>query len=68
MATNDKTPSQKVEDKPVVDLPAAIVDLLNEYHLTSKNLQPKKTTLRQIKRSIATIKDIISDLEVELTK
>jgi hypothetical protein len=46
----------------------AVVELLNEFAITSRNLNAKKATVRVIKRSLATLKDIIADLETEISK
>lgn len=47
-------------------LKTSVVDLLNEFRVFSRSLNPKNTSVRQIKRSLATIKTIIGDIEEEL--
>ena len=47
-------------------LKSSVVDLLNEFRVFSRSLNPKNTSVRQIKRSLTTIKGIIADIEEEL--
>jgi ribosomal protein L29 len=66
---------EKVEDKTNIStkgtevveaLKPSVVDLLNEFRVFSRSLNQKNTSVRQIKRSLATIKTIIGDIEEEL--
>jgi ribosomal protein L29 len=47
---------------------ANVVDLLNELRGLMRNFDPKKSTNKQVRRSLATLKAVIVDLEEELNK
>lgn len=49
-------------------LKPSIIELLQEFQTVSKNLNPKKTSVRQIKRTLATLEAIITDLKQEVLK
>jgi hypothetical protein len=63
--TDDKTPAAPVAEPTLAPM---LIDLLKEYAIASRNLNHKTATPRGIKRALATVKDIIADIELELAK
>lgn len=59
-----KTETQEIQ---VEELPKALVELLNELIIVNRTFNPKKATLRQVKRNMATLKAIISDIDEEVS-
>lgn len=49
-----------------ITLKPEVAELLNELRTNVKVLDPKKANVRLIKRTLATIKAVISDLEAEI--
>jgi hypothetical protein len=50
------------------DLTTEVLGLLQEFQVAARTLNPKKATKRGISRSIATLKSVIADIEMELSK
>jgi Zn-dependent M32 family carboxypeptidase len=59
----EKIVEQKITE---VALKPEVAELLNELRTNVKVLDPKKANVRLIKRTLATIKAVISDLEAEI--
>lgn len=48
------------------ELTTALIELLKELQVATRQLNPKTSTLRQVKRGIANVEAIISDVKEEL--
>lgn len=59
----DKAPTTTTSE-----LSKEVSELLQEFLVASRNLNPKKATKRGISRSLATLKSVIADIEMEISK